>query len=315
MSENEQKAVMEEGETVRIQFTLGIRLRNAIDQRGRHYISEGIHLLVENPDRIVMENIGIDDEPATALLALSIKDLAAVDKLVVDRGVVGRSVIIRNAIEALIDKYEQLEIYKKPEGWQGKPLALAQGGANPVPPLEEPAEKDAICIPLYLWNQISHYDRGRGHAHEKDGVSLNRFLREAIDNIDTSVLPHHYEPNIRVQDAQTVKSVSIQIFARQMLLVKAIANRNRWSRSETISAIVRAELFRTGELQPIGEPFVERYWNTLVKHNGDMFAACSELGVLPEYFSEELEAANCLKFNGERPSSLFSYHYQGCLSF
>jgi Arc/MetJ-type ribon-helix-helix transcriptional regulator len=128
---------------------------------------------------MVAEDIGIAERRINfRFYNLSESDVEIVERLTEKIGIRSPSAVIRNAIEALIDRYN-LAQFQKPEGWRSRPLTLKVAGSqglNPVAKLSHPTKYKCVSIPMRLWHKLPTEDNFSG------------FVREAIDKCDRNTL-------------------------------------------------------------------------------------------------------------------------------
>lgn len=218
-------------------FVLSDRLRDAINHLGPDRLMEGVAFLEQHPDLIVVENIGTQERQVYREFKLTAADIDRITALVENSGVRWRAIIVRNAIEHLIAQ-EGLTQFVKPRDWQAKPLALNQGGKNPVEKLSEPSANVAFTIPLEIWNRIEHLKQPRGQAHI-DTLDLSGFIRRSLDEMDPDTLEDYFVGTIQTPQFKTTQMVGVVLFNRQIELIDRLKEELGWTASDVLTAAIR----------------------------------------------------------------------------
>lgn len=160
------------------QYGVSDRHRSAFHLLGNESLREGLQILTKNPEKVAIENVGIDERRVLIrFYQLSEPDLLMIDKLMKKLKVPSASLIVRNAAEVLIDKYD-LSQFKKPPSWQSRPLGIETigvGGKNPEKVSPYVLKNKSLSFPMWLWRELPSKD-------------ISQFARESIDKCDASSL-------------------------------------------------------------------------------------------------------------------------------
>lgn len=145
-------------------------------------LREGMWELLAHPERMKIEEVGVEERLlAYKLHYMSQPDVDTLEHLASRHGINSRSMIVRNAIEALVDKYEVQEC-KKQDFWQSRPLNPREGakGVNCTPKLPENYKVKCLAIPGPIWACVQNLI-WRKDSKGKPKKTLSDFIRETID--------------------------------------------------------------------------------------------------------------------------------------
>ncbi|MBE9229135.1 hypothetical protein IQ264_27410 [Phormidium sp. LEGE 05292] len=197
------------------------RLRDALQQNSWNpndklrLFREGLSILEQSPEKIKIEGIGIKEEKTTVTLYLQDSDLLKIDRLVAStEGLHSDAVIVRNAIEALIEKYNWKK-YKKPQDWVESPLSVTafSKGANPN---AKASNRKKIPLSINAPPAIAEYLRSltkteRSQRYLKSSYTATEFFRDAIDNCDWKNL----QPLSSIEKFGKTKVITTNIYLDQ----------------------------------------------------------------------------------------------------
>lgn len=217
-------------------FLVSQRHKDAITKIGKPKIMEGVAYFREHPEFIIQENVGVGEETVTLSMPLLDEDIEGIEIVQLISSVIGRTAVVRNSIEYLINKYS-MEEFRKPKGWQSKPLALRQGGENPIKAIAGDAE--CISLSADIYEETKFLFAPIGYAHE-NRPNFSRFTRIVLKEIIGM-------EEIATQ-LQTVKkdkrATSFILLPEMSNKISVIARYLRCSRSDVISAYIKAYLSR-----------------------------------------------------------------------
>lgn len=145
----------------------------------------------QHPDQMVKEDIGQGETRVLCTITgLSQADLDLIALLTEKLGMYSESAVIRNAFEFLIQKHN-LTRFKKPKGWQSRPLIARQSpdgvNPNPIPRIGDEVFQLTLSIPPNLAQRLEPL-KATDYAQRTRKLTLSSFIRGAIDQVDPGQL-------------------------------------------------------------------------------------------------------------------------------
>lgn len=270
-----------------VSFAASTRLKDACDFFGADEVMGVVEEFLAQPELIVFENIGTEEDSVTLTLSLSPENIADLDEAhklrFGDEHRRNRSLIVRQALERLIVE-RGAEQFKKPEGWQSRPINLSQGGKNPTPSLGE-SRSAPVHLPMWIYSRIE----GLKDSREK---TLSDFIRTSIMEADPATLESYIPRRTLIKGFETVYQATV-VFPVEHLekldeLSEVAPGANR---SDLVGAAICQALDRQGDLAVKDD--VWQLWQAIGDHG--MLAALSKLDLTPQEAIELLSAANFIR--------------------